>query len=70
LDGQLPQLIRDDYYASFDLNRQPKAAKEEKKSRPVVKCPFEIDTTASFGLPFSGGVAIFAKSKGQTVQTH
>jgi len=48
--------------------RQPKAAKPEEKSRPVVEGPFEITTTASYSLEFSGGEAIFAKSREITVQ--
>jgi hypothetical protein len=48
--------------------RQPEAAKPEEKSRPVVESPCEIATTSSYSLEFSGGEAIFAKSRETTLQ--
>ena len=54
--------------AGVNLLRQPEAAKPEEKSRPVVEGPCEMATTASYSLEFSGGEAIFAESRGKTVQ--
>jgi len=68
LSDQSPQQIWDDYYASVDLLRQPEAEKPEEKSRPVVKGHCEKATTASYSLEFSGGEAIFAKSREKTAQ--
>ena len=68
LNDQSPQKIWDDYYASVPLIGQPQADKPEEKSRPVVKGPCELATTASYSLEFSGGGAIFANSRGKTVQ--
>jgi hypothetical protein len=61
-------MIWDDYYAGVDLLGQQEAAKPEEKSRPVVNGPCETATTASYSLEFSGGEAIFAKSREKTVQ--
>lgn len=58
----------DDYYAGVDLLKQPEATKPEEKSKPMVEGPCEIATTASYSLEFSGGKAIFAKSREITVQ--
>ena len=68
LGDKSPQQAWDDYYAGVDLLRQPEAAKPEEKSRPVVEGPCEMATTASCSLEFSGGEAIFAKSREITVQ--
>ncbi len=68
LGDKSPQQVWDDYYEGFNLRRQPEAAKPEEKSRPVVKSPCEIATTAAYSLEFSGGEAIFAESRGKTVQ--
>jgi hypothetical protein len=68
LSDQSPQQIWDDYYASVDLLRQPEADKPEEKSRPVVEGICEMATTASYSLEFSGGEAMFAKSREKTVQ--
>ena len=59
----------DDYYEGFNLRRQPEAAKLEEKSRPVAASPFEIATTASYRLEFSGGEALFAESRGKQSKT-
>jgi hypothetical protein len=68
LGDKSPQMIWDDYYAGVDLLGQQEAAKPEEKSRPVVNGPCETATTASYSLEFSGGEAIFAKSREKTVQ--
>jgi len=68
LGDKSPQQIWDDYYAGINLLEQPIAAKPEEKSRPVVEGPCEMATTASYSLEFSGGGAIFAKSREKTVQ--
>lgn len=68
LGDKSPQMIWDDYYAGIDLLGQPVAAKPEEKSRPVVNGHCAKATTASYSLEFSGGEAIFAKSREKTVQ--
>jgi len=62
LGDKAPQRIWNDYYESIDLLGQPKAAKPEDKSRP------SAEADASYSLEFSGGGAIFAKSRGNTVK--
>jgi hypothetical protein len=69
LGDKSPQQVWDDYIADFNLLRQPEAAKPEEKSRPVAASPFEIATTASYRLEFSGGEAIFAESRGKQSKT-
>jgi hypothetical protein len=68
IDDKSPQQAWDEYYAGVDLLRQPVAAKPEEKSRPVVESHWEIATIASYSLEFSGGEAIFAKSRESSVQ--
>ncbi len=63
-----PQQAWDDYYAGVNLFRQSEAAKPEEKLRPVVEGLCEMATTATYSLEFSGGEAIFAESRGKTVQ--
>lgn len=67
LGDKSPQQAWDDY-AGVNLLRQSEAAKPEEKSRPVVEGHCAKATTPSYNLEFSGGEAIFAESRGKTVQ--
>lgn len=68
LGDKSPQQIWDDYTESIHLLKQTEAAKPEEKSRPSVESHCGLATDASYSLEFSGGEAIFAKSRGNWAQ--